>query len=418
MASERLLVQSGYGLYPYQRQVLGDILSALRPSRVGTIHEDRRVLVHMPTGAGKTRVACHTACSLLNQPDAEGKLVVWLASTEELCQQASEDLARAWSYLGNREIWIHQYWGNSSPSLDRLGEGFLVAGLQKLWASGSRDPTLLLRLSHSVSGVIFDEAHQAVARTYRFVTEQLLTDNPPLVGLTATPGRSVAIGADDYELAQLFNQTRATIDPRGHGSAVVYLIRNGYLAEPEFISMEVDSNVEVDDPPDGFDYTIDDLTTIGHDAAWTAMIVEVALAAMRRHQRVMVFCPSVQCAEECAEAVAANGFNGQAVSAGTPHERRRDVISEFRRDDDAPMAIFNFGVLTAGFDAPRTACVVVARPTTSLVLYSQMVGRALRGPLSGGNRKAQIYTVVDINLPGFGSVVDAYGHWEGLWLQT
>ena len=79
------------------------------------------------------------------------------------------------------------------------------------------------------------------------------------------------------------------------------------------------------------------------------------------------------------------------------------------------MALLNFGVLTAGFDAPVTSCVIVARPTTSVVLYSQMVGRAMRGRRAGGNRDCEIYTVVDNNLPGFRSVADAFSNWEELW---
>ena len=79
------------------------------------------------------------------------------------------------------------------------------------------------------------------------------------------------------------------------------------------------------------------------------------------------------------------------------------------------MVLFNFGVLTAGFDAPRTRCVIIARPTTSLVLYSQMAGRAMRGPRAGGNPRADILTVVDTNLPGFGSVTEAFTNWEELW---
>ena len=79
------------------------------------------------------------------------------------------------------------------------------------------------------------------------------------------------------------------------------------------------------------------------------------------------------------------------------------------------MVMFNYGVLTAGFDAPRTRCVIIARPTTSLVLYSQMAGRAMRGPRAGGNRTAEIMTVADTYLPGFGSVTDAFTNWEDLW---
>ena len=82
------------------------------------------------------------------------------------------------------------------------------------------------------------------------------------------------------------------------------------------------------------------------------------------------------------------------------------------------MVMFNYGVLTAGFDAPRTRCVIIARPTTSLVLYSQMAGRAMRGLRAGGNRTAEIMTVADTDLPGFGSVTDAFTNWEDLWSNT
>ena len=58
------------------------------------------MVAHMPTGAGKTRVACHTACSLLNRANSESKIVIWLASTEELCAQAADDLALGVGALG------------------------------------------------------------------------------------------------------------------------------------------------------------------------------------------------------------------------------------------------------------------------------------------------------------------------------
>jgi DNA repair protein RadD len=72
-------------------------------------------------------------------------------------------------------------------------------------------------------------------------------------------------------------------------------------------------------------------------------------------------------------------------------------------------------VLTTGFDAPKTSGAIIARPTTSLVLYSQMVGRAARGPLAGGNEHAEVATVVDTGLPGFTSLVDAFHNWEDVW---
>ncbi|NYT28022.1 MAG: hypothetical protein H0A76_09100 [Candidatus Thiodubiliella endoseptemdiera] len=79
------------------------------------------------------------------------------------------------------------------------------------------------------------------------------------------------------------------------------------------------------------------------------------------------------------------------------------------------MVICNYAILTTGFDAPKTSVAVIARPTTSLVLYSQMVGRAIRGVKAGGNKKAKIVTVVDKNLGGFGNIAKAFNNWDDVW---
>lgn len=414
--THRTPLSPAYPLFPYQRQVLGDLLRLLIGSRGNSdLSTGQRVVAHLPTGAGKTRIACHAAAHLLNLPESEGKLVVWLASSEELCEQAAEDLHVAWSHLGNRQVHIHRYWGSATPSLDSLSEGFLVAGLPKLWAVGSRSPGFLTNLARRVAGVIFDEAHQAIARTYQFITEQLVAFQPPLLGLTATPGRSLHLRGQDYDLSEMFHENKVTIDAQGHESPIVYLIRQGYLAEPEFIPVTIEMVTRVPDPIDSLDYRTEDLREVGRDQVWKEKVVDLSIAALERHRRVMVFCPSVQCAEEAASVLSRRDYRAWSVVSDTPPEERHNAITAFRSDAKESMAIFNYGVLTAGFDAPSTRCVIIARPTTSLVLYSQMVGRAMRGPQSGGNRRCQVYTVMDTNLPGFGSVVEAFSNWEELW---
>ena len=371
-----------YGLYPYQRQVVSDLLNVLVPRNESMVINGSRVVAHMPTGAGKTRVACHAACHMLNRADAEGKLVVWLASTEELCDQAAESLEQAWQSLGNRPAEIHRYWGDASLEMSNLGEGFLVAGLPKLWAASRNDNEMMIALANMTAGVIFDEAHQAIANTYRYISEYLLTYQPPLLGLTATPGRTAEAGDPDYELAEMFNFNKVSIDPKGHGSPVTYLVKQEFLAEPYFDRIEIESRVDVVDPGAGLDYTRSDLNKIGEDENWQKTIIEHTLRALRRHKRVIVFCPSVPNAKRCAAAVRAAGFDAETILGETPSEVRRDIIDRFRQVTADPMAIFNYGVLTAGFDAPRTRCVVIARPTKSLVLYSQMVrARHARAPL-------------------------------------
>ena len=79
------------------------------------------------------------------------------------------------------------------------------------------------------------------------------------------------------------------------------------------------------------------------------------------------------------------------------------------------MVLCNYGILTTGFDAPKTSCAVITRPTSSLVLYSQMVGRAIRGEKVGGNKEAEIVTVVDTSLPGFESLASTFFNWDDVY---
>ena len=400
-----------YPLYPYQRQVLRDIL------RVLSLPE-KRVVAHLPTGAGKTRIAAHAACRLLNENDTEGSLVIWLASTEELCEQAADSLSAAWKFLGLRDVGVHRHWGNRRIDLRCLPSGFLVTGLAKLRSAAAQDVTLLAHLAGCAAAIIFDEAHQAVASTYSFVTEQLCSVRPPLLGLTATPGRTANLTGADYQLASMFNLNKVSIDPKGHDSPVTYLIQNRYLADPKFVPIHFDSDLAISDPQPGVDYSPDDLDNLGRDQERTHKIVELAENAAKRHPRTIVFCPSVESALACHDLLRSDGFPAAVITANTPGDERRAIINNFRSSEREHRVLFNYGVLTAGFDAPRTRCVIIARPTTSLVLYSQMAGRAMRGPRAGGNSTAEILTVADTNLPGFGSVTDAFTNWEELWSNS
>ena len=324
-------------------------------------------------------------------------------------------LANAWTYLGLRAAAIHRYWGNRSLDLRRLSSGFLVTGLAKLRAAAFQDNTLLAHLAHCTAAVIFDEAHQAVAATYSFITEQLCSVRPPLLGLTATPGRTANLNDADYRLADMFDHNKVSINPRGHDSPVTYLIQNRYLADARFVPISFESDTSITEPHAGMDYSTDDLDDLGRNRERTRRIAELAENAARRHPRTIVFCPSVESAVECNKLLQAGGLTTNVVTANTPGEDRRAIIEAFKSTSREHMIIFNYGVLTAGFDAPRTRCIIIARPTTSLVLYSQMAGRAMRGPRAGGNPRAEILTVVDTNLPGFGSVTDAFTNWEELW---
>lgn len=133
------------------------------------------------------------------------------------------------------------------------------------------------------------------------------------------------------------------------------------------------------------------------------------------HRRILVFAATVEHAKLICGLLVALGIQAAVVTGTTPTQARTRAIADFKRPGSKPMALVNFGVLTTGFDAPQASAAVIARPTRALVLYSQMVGRAIRGPKAGGTSECSIVTVVDPELPGFGDLADAFLNWEDVW---
>jgi superfamily II DNA or RNA helicase len=117
----------------------------------------------------------------------------------------------------------------------------------------------------------------------------------------------------------------------------------------------------------------------------------------------------------CSAILSIRGIDARVVTGETNANTRRRHIDAYKSPTNKPIVLCNFGVLTTGFDAPHTSAAIIGRPTRSLVLYSQMVGRATRGPKAGGNSQCEISTVVDISLPGFGSMEQAFTNWEDVW---
>ena len=98
---------------------------------------------------------------------------------------------------------------------------------------------------------------------------------------------------------------------------------------------------------------------------------------------------------------------------------KKDKIYDwFKDDDEVPKIISNVGVLTTGFDAPKTSYCIIEREVGSLGLFSQMVGRALRGPAAGGTSKAQIVIMESNSGKEFTDLVRTFDNWNHLWLES
>jgi len=172
-------IKPKYGLYPYQVEVSNKVFHSIET------RNRQRAIIHLPTGAGKTRTAMHIVCRHLMTK--ENALVLWLANSDILCEQASEEFREAWSYLGNREVLQGKFYKNNNFMLNSMNSGFIVGGLQKLHAYyKSLNSYSDKSLDKKLTLIIFDEAHRALATTYKELVDRLLEHSPQakLIGLT------------------------------------------------------------------------------------------------------------------------------------------------------------------------------------------------------------------------------------------
>lgn len=407
------MVEPSHGLFAHQRVAARKVVALLQ-------EEPYRVMLHMPTGSGKTRTAMSVVCRMLNTN--EPRLIVWLAHSEELCEQAVEEFSRAWATLGNRPTAVQRWWGPHELTQPVIPDGLIVAGLSKAFASAVRSVSDIGQIAGRVALVVMDEAHQAVAPTYSLLLD-ILTESgrpAPLLGLTATPGRTWSDIDQDQMLADFFLRRKVSLQVEGYESPVAYLVDEGYLADTEFVKLEYTANGELSlqelrDLETSLDVPPGIVQALAADTQRNMLILARTESMSRRHNRIIVFAATKNHAVVLATVLRARGYWAHSVTGETPAEQRARIIASFKGDGDESRIIVNYGVLTTGFDAPQTSAAVIARPTKSLVLFSQMVGRATRGVRAGGNKVAEVATVVDTRLPGFCNMADAFNNWEDVW---
>jgi DNA repair protein RadD len=409
------VVAPRYGLFDYQRTAVKEVLESLESA-------PRRVVLHLPTGAGKTRVAMHVVCE--HQRRRGPTVVLWLAYSSELLEQAADAFETAWGHVGDRDLQIMRLWGSTDCDFSSLADGIVVAGLGKLNGLADREYQEVLRLADRTTLTVMDEAHRSIATTYRQLLDLFATKriDAALLGLTATPGRTWADIDADRELSAFFDRRKVTLQAPGYTNPVEFLIAQGYLARPTFVSLNIEAGLRLSaedlrllgaslEVPDGV------LRQLAEDEQWNLRIVDTLEDLLARHRRIIFFATTVAHARLVALVLRTRRHAAEAITGETPWAARQSIIQRYRANTSKPMVICNYGVLTTGFDAPATSATLIARPTRSLVLYSQMVGRAIRGPRSGGNASAEIVTVIDPRLPGFGEIAEAFANWEDIWNQ-
>jgi DNA repair protein RadD len=402
------IVNPDFGLRDYQSQLVRDLHELMFEEG------ESRVLLHLPTGAGKTRVAMNFVVNGLRIN--KYKKILWVASMNELVDQAYEAAVGSWKALGNEKLFI-------TTDVQRLAQwdaGIAVSTLQMLRSMNMRNFENFKNIICKYDLLIFDEAHQITAPTYDQlvrIIEQL--SSCQIIGLSATPGLTYNNPQTDQRLSEFFRRKKVTISREFTTHPINYLVENEYLAKAEFEQVDYEGELNLECLKSSANepalLSNKDLEGLSRDEKRNAIIVQKIRQLTSVHLRIIVFALTVEHAEAIALSCRAFGVEAWSISYNTPDAKRDDLIAKFKNSEGGHMVLVNVGLLTTGFDAPIVNCVFITRPTDSLVLFSQMVGRALRGPKSGGSKFAKIVTVNDIRLPGFGSVQDAFFNWEDIW---
>jgi superfamily II DNA or RNA helicase len=324
-------------LRPYQEEALKSINDF---SEKGI----NKQLVVLPTGAGKTVIFSH-----LPQFKKNSLPMLVLAHRAELLYQAKEKI------------------GWSNPELDiQIEQADNIAGycdvvVASVPTLGRAESERILKYPKDYfKSIVIDEAHHAAAPTYRRILDYF--NAPFVLGVTATPQRS-----DNTRLTDVFDEIV-------YYKTIQDLIEDGYLCTLVGYRIKTDTDISGVATNEG-DYVASQLEDAIDTPERNAHIV-AAYNSLVPESKAIVFCAGVKHANNLATSFASAQIKTEVILGATDSDSRRDILARFRMG--TTKVLINVGVLTEGFDEPTVETIILARPTRSTLLYTQIVGRGTR----------------------------------------
>lgn len=373
-----------------------------------------KAMLELPTGAGKTRVAAETILRTFMKGELEGP-VLWIAQSQELCEQAVQTWSSVWRGLGDeRPLMVARLWDRNEVPEPATRFSVIVATDAKL--DVILDASEYEWLWHA-SAVVIDEGHAAGDSTrYTRILGRLGVNGwsweRPLVGLSATPFKGKSEERTRRLAMRFGGKLISAFDENPYGE----LADRGVLARVDHRVLEgVDvalSDKELSQARSTRRLSADVLDRVGQDDARMRILVKDILTRPRNWP-ILVFTPSVLSAQVLAAILRCQDVKAASVSGQTGRQERRDVIEKFKSNEI--QVLTNCDLLVQGFDAPGVRALYIARPTFSPNAYIQMAGRGLRGPANGGKDECQIVDMAD----NFGEMNEFLGfrEYEDLWKE-
>lgn len=317
----------------------------LRPYQIAIEEEARKrmragcrsILLQSPTGSGKTLLTA----SMLGRSAQKGMSSLFVLHRRELVKQS----IMAFSELGIKHGVIANGFPEDHRHLVQIGSiQTLSRRIGKM-----RVPKL----------IVFDECHHIAAKSWSVLYEAY--PDSFFLGLTATPERLDGRGLQKYFRSMV------------HGPSVQWLIQNKYLAPYKLFAPASVSTKDMHTRMG--DFVKSELSA----AIDKPTITGDAIKHYKQHadgKRAVVFCVSVEHSKHVVSQFQAAGISAAHVDGETDVYERDEAIKKFQKGETKILS--NVELFGEGFDLPALEVAILLRPTQSLGLYLQQVGRALR----------------------------------------
>lgn len=312
----------------------------------------RSVMLQMPTGTGKTRLFVSIARDLFNYGAARKKAIkiLFLAHRKELIEQISDHLGRKYHLAHGLIV---------SQNMEQKQYPMQIGSV----------PTLTRRLERwedkGFDVIIIDEAHHVKAKSYRKIID--FYPNAKILGVTATPYRLNGAGF------------RPEFDELIISASVADFIKKGYLSEYVYYSIKPNSELqkEIDQMKLDFEGDYKESEMMGvMDRDYIRAGILSSYQKYAEGKKGIVYTISRDHNTHLAKEFNAAGIKSAAIDSETPKEQREELVRKFRKGEI--QVLFNVNIFSEGFDCPDVEVIQLARPTKSLAMYLQQVGRGLR----------------------------------------
>ena len=310
----------------------------------------KSLMLQMPTGTGKTRLFVSIVNDILACRMHDGIIpsVLLLVHRKELVNQIAETLA---SY--GLEYGIIQAGAEESRFCH-----IQVASVQ----------TLVRRLQRwgrvRFEFVIIDEAHHTPSPTYMKILDAF--SDSKLLGVTATPHR-----LDYWGFAHIFDKLIVSPDP-------MEFIKSGFLSNYDYYSVPPECPI-VDEinaiPIEKGDFAEDSLIRLLDCGSIRSQVVD-SYMKYGCGKKAIVYTINKAHNKHLCEEYQKRGINAVTIDCDTPQSERKQLLEEFKKGKIR--IICNVNILSEGFDCPDVEVIQITRPTYSLSMYLQQVGRGLR----------------------------------------